>query len=67
MGEQAYNGGYHVDSDWEEKLRNADIPEKLIERIGYFLKDNEPVYYDDEEEEESYDEYQDKVLDKLGF
>ena len=47
VGERAYNGGYHVDSDWREKLRNADIPEKLIERVGYFLKDNEPVYDDE--------------------
>jgi hypothetical protein len=37
--------------NWEEKMREADINERVISKVEKYLEDNPPIYEDDEDED----------------
>jgi len=49
VGEQnAYGYGDKPNNDWQKELRDAEIPEFIIEKIQEYFDDNPPKEYEDD-------------------
>ena len=50
-----YGYGEIPDPNWQDKLKEADIPQMVIDKIQAYLDNNPPIY----EEDEEYEDYED--------
>lgn len=50
VGQGLYGGGDQPDDGWEKVMREALIPECLIEQVEKYFKDHDPAQYEEDEE-----------------
>jgi len=54
-----YGYGEIPDPNWQDKLKEADIPQMVIDKIQAYLDNNPPIYDEDEDEDEEDEDYED--------